>query len=386
MADIQIPLSASSTALPLYQNPHLITTYSHLPDRTIQHTDASMSYFKGASVGDDLKAGYGSLVERNPLLDEHLDGLCESLSKYRQEGGDIKKGALITWRGMMTRFLTAAFSDRDTWEMNAVAFDGNVYLEDHLTREGRLKRIEEEKGYKQQSYFGYSFEAFSITDVLPKSGKTAQEKAKKRKRPSDISVNTNVQWCCVAKSKIGPVRLYMGGEVDCVEGQWHRDLKQCVELKTNMAISDGRQRYNFERKLMKHWAQSYLLGVPKIEIGFRDAQGILISTETFMTSQIPRTIHKTPNAPWDAVTCLQTFETLATEVFEQITTTDPIPSWKNEGGDMSRIPEPTVWRIKFQPKQGLLMTKLGPYTPENEDPQQRWGFLPRSYVENMLAG
>lgn len=25
--------------------------------------------------------------------------------------------------------------------MNAVAFDGNVYLEDHLTREGRLKRL-----------------------------------------------------------------------------------------------------------------------------------------------------------------------------------------------------------------------------------------------------
>lgn len=30
-------------------------------------------------------------------------------------------------------------------------------------------------------------------------------------------------------------------------GEWHKDLKQCVELKTNMAISDGRQRYNFER-------------------------------------------------------------------------------------------------------------------------------------------
>jgi hypothetical protein len=107
MSDIQIPLSAlpaSSAALPMYQSPHLIATYSHLPDRTIQHTDASMSYHKGASIGDDLKAGYGSMIERDPLLDEHLDGLCESLLKYRTEGGDMKKGALITWRGMMTRY------------------------------------------------------------------------------------------------------------------------------------------------------------------------------------------------------------------------------------------------------------------------------------------
>ncbi|KAJ9126661.1 hypothetical protein QFC24_001691 [Naganishia onofrii] len=109
-----------------------------------------------------------------------------------------------------------------------------------------------------------------------------------------------------------------------------------------MAISDGRQRYNFE------------------------------------------SIHKTPNAPWDAVAGLQTFEALVTKVFEQIITTDPIPTWKDEGGDINRIPEPTIWRIKFQPKQGLLIRKLGPYTHEHEEPKQRWGFLPRSYVERML--
>jgi RAT1-interacting protein len=33
------------------------------------------------------------------------------------------------------RLLTAAFNDRDGWEMNALALDGNVYLEDHVTDE-----------------------------------------------------------------------------------------------------------------------------------------------------------------------------------------------------------------------------------------------------------
>lgn len=30
-------------------------------------------------------------------------------------------------------------------------------------------------------------------------------------------------------------------------GEWRKDMKQCVELKTNMEISSGRQRNNFEK-------------------------------------------------------------------------------------------------------------------------------------------
>jgi RAT1-interacting protein len=87
----------------------------------------------------------------------------------------------------------------------------------------------------------------------------------------------------VVKSGIEDVRLIMGGEVDCVEGEnhlsdrldnksmtgvkhtigeWTGSTECCVELKTNMVIRNERQQTNFERKLMKHWAQSYLLGIP----------------------------------------------------------------------------------------------------------------------------
>jgi hypothetical protein len=40
-----------------------------------------------------------------------------------------------------SRLLVAAYTDRDSWEMNAVAFDGNVYLEDHFTTKARQKRF-----------------------------------------------------------------------------------------------------------------------------------------------------------------------------------------------------------------------------------------------------
>ena len=40
--------------------------------------------------------------------------------------------------------------------------------------------------------------------------------------------------------------------------------------------------------MLKHWAQSWLLGVPTIEVGFRDEAGILQSRTTFETGRIPR--------------------------------------------------------------------------------------------------
>lgn len=106
MPDIkpQLPATAKSH-VPLCQAPHLIATYSHLEDRSIANNDASMSYYRGASVGDDLKIGYEKMIERDPLLEEHLDGVCQALLKFRREGGTLKDRALVTWRGMLTRYV-----------------------------------------------------------------------------------------------------------------------------------------------------------------------------------------------------------------------------------------------------------------------------------------
>lgn len=40
-------------------------------------------------------------------------------------------------------------------------------------------------------------------------------------------------------------------------------------------------------KLMKWWAQSFLVGVPKIVCGFRDDDGIVKNMQYFKTSMIP---------------------------------------------------------------------------------------------------
>ena len=60
----------------------------------------------------------------------------------------------------------------------------------------------------------------------------------------------------------------------------------------------------FHRKLMKFWIQSFLLGVPKIIVGFRTRDGILTKVEEIETQRIPATVNGRPNPAWNADMCV----------------------------------------------------------------------------------
>lgn len=77
-----------------------------------------------------------------------------------------------------------------------------------------------------------------------------------------------------------------------------------VELKTSAEIRDERGMNNFERKLMKFWIQSFLLGVPKIIVGFRSQGGILTKLEEIQTAKIPETAARRGVRSWDANLCI----------------------------------------------------------------------------------
>lgn len=70
---------------------------------------------------------------------------------------------------------------------------------------------------------------------------------------------------------------------------------------------------------------------------------------------------------------------------ETLLPTDPIPQWKSDGADTSKLPQPTIWRISFQPNRGLSLSNLGSFIPDaTPDPAERWGFLKTAYVREML--
>ncbi|KAF9958361.1 hypothetical protein BGZ70_009220 [Mortierella alpina] len=124
----------------------------------------------------------------------------------------------------------------------------------------------------------------------------------------DGIVDTNLQYCTVARTKIGQNSIIMGAEVDCTSEPKkpapHNPLSNYIELKTSRVISSARDQGNFERhKLLKFWAQSFLPGIPTIIVGFRDDDGNVVTVETFRTMEIPRLVRGKDGA-WDTTICI----------------------------------------------------------------------------------
>ncbi|WWD21178.1 hypothetical protein CI109_105662 [Kwoniella shandongensis] len=361
---------------PPYHSPTLISTYSHSPDRSIVHDDTSMAYYRPAPMGCDLKYGFERRIERDEEVEEHLDGLCEALQTVGEGRGE-RKGGVITWRGMITRIMTAPFEDRDGWEMTAIALDGSVYLEEHDPPESKANRRKQQSSWALPTYMGYAFESFS---TVSRDGEEAESEVE----GWGGDVNTNVQWCNVVRSAIGEIPLCLGGEVDCVRaeiGSPHPGLERTVELKTNKVIENERQDAVFHKKLLKHWAQSWLLGVPEIQVGFRDDAGIVKSQKGFETESIPRLIASLPHPPWSTPPTLHFLHAVLSLLLTHVLPTDPLLT--HPQNPSSDLPPATVWRLRFVPRKGCELYKVGEV---GMDANGRWGgLLKEDYVRWRLG-
>ena len=72
-----------------------------------------------------------------------------------------------------------------------------------------------------------------------------------------------------------------------------------VELKTSKEIITSRDEVAFERKLQRMWSQSFLLGVGRIIVGFRDDDGMLRNVKEFDTQTIPTIAKRSGRNLWD---------------------------------------------------------------------------------------
>ncbi|KAL8957886.1 MAG: hypothetical protein Q9193_004950 [Seirophora villosa] len=77
-----------------------------------------------------------------------------------------------------------------------------------------------------------------------------------------------------------------------------------VELKTAATPLSDRDILKYERKLLKFWIQSFVLGVPKIIVGFRSKDGILQSLEELETAKIPTLVKLKGQGSWDGNVCI----------------------------------------------------------------------------------
>jgi len=305
------PIGRFAGASQPVKRPKEFACFSYDDNHEFHLDDSSIKYYYTPRLGADLSKGYESFQKLDDSKDGHLSALLKTIMAYESEQGKKIDAEIITWRGMMTKILGAPFENFDGFEMNATLYQGSIFIEENHA----YKVASKEAQHKQQqnrsrrgpppevmSYWGYKFETLSTMPSI--WAETSRDYIEARE---DHVVNNKAQYCSVVRTGIGSSILCLGGEVDAI---WdskpieHGKPINWVELKTSLEIRGAKDMEIFHRKLMKFWIQSFLLGVPKIVVGFRDRDGFLVKVDEIETQKIPQTINATPNPSWNADLCV----------------------------------------------------------------------------------
>jgi RAT1-interacting protein len=92
---------------------------------------------------------------------------------------------------------------------------------------------------------------------------------------------------------------------DCKPEPPENPVPHYLELKTSRELTSPRSIATFEQhKLLKFWAQSFLLGVPKIIVGFRSDRNTLASLQLLETMKIPAQVRERGTTMWDGNVCI----------------------------------------------------------------------------------
>ncbi|XP_061414474.1 decapping and exoribonuclease protein isoform X3 [Lethenteron reissneri] len=297
----------------------------------------------------DLRDGYPErYVQRDDDIKEKLDHVLRWILpnryKFALAGETLRDSAaisslhtdVVTWRGHLTKVACTPYERHEGWLMAVTLLAGTRYMSEMETEEARRQRGTRDARQREMTYWGYKFEQYLCAETpggIPDPGGI---------------VNTNEAFCTVVRTRLKSHSLVFAGEVDCLschnaEVDKHRDAEPAtparrasgqrpqqqqhssnyVELKTSRELYTPNQRRNLHRfKLIKWWAQSFLVGVPKIVAGFRDDEGVVRRLQTFETLHIPKMVADDQEA-WNGSVCLNFVEAFLTFMKKVVTKDDP---------------------------------------------------------------
>ena len=251
--------------------------------------------------------------------------------------------------------MATPFSKLDSWEMNVTCFQETLFIEENHTKKlasrdhqfnGRMQPSHPSQD--MMSYWGYKFETLSL---LPEPWDPTS-RSYIESRGAQV-VNNHAQYCSIVRTGFGKVKMVLGGEVDAVWDKKPDDPSlpiNWVELKTSAEILNERDQIKFERKLLKFWAQSFLLGVSRIVVGFRDQQGVLRRLEQLDTQRIPEIVQSHGRDLWHGQTCIN-FAASFLECEQPLKTSS---TTLTEIGLKSIVTGDGVWRLRKHEKHSTL--------------------------------
>lgn len=247
-----------------------------------------------------------------------------------------------------SQIMTAPFDNFAEFSMFATLHDGTIYIEEDFPTRAAQRAAEssqppprnhhpDQQSREMMTYWGYKFETLALIPTPPSS--TSPQDIERHQRSI---VSNHAQHCSIVSTSFGPHSLLLAGEVDGLFAPKASDPStpiQWVELKTAEELPPpARQQHRdilkFERKLLKFWAQSFLLGVPSITVGFRSKKGVLRGLQTFNTHDLPGMVRRGTGC-WDGNICIN----FATAVLGWLKDTI-----RGEG----------VWRVVLRKKSGTV--------------------------------
>ena len=327
-----LPRFATALTPASMQQPMLLGAFSYDDQKNLCFDNRAKRHYHDPPVHADLNYGFEHFQDK-PHIPDPLDSVLYTMmhraSAPYDDLGETVVGAsyvpadrvemellrtnVVTWRGILTKLCTAWSCHvqapptfREGFELNIMMVRSSLL---GLTQLGDTLIIEETpptvyeiaamhhappkpKRQQKATYYGTQYMGHGLT----KPGYSFEAYCTARgAEPAPVS--TNEQWCHIVKTKLGSNRLVVGGEVDCVESLGEKE--SVVELKTNMQLRDEQDQARLDVKMLRMYMQSFLLGVRSIVIGFRDAQGMLLSHRAYRTAELPRLVRGRPSQ-WSA--------------------------------------------------------------------------------------
>jgi RAT1-interacting protein len=350
------------------KRPREIAHFSYDDNHEYKEDESSISYYYQPQIGADLREGFDTFNHYEEKEDPHLDSLLRTLVSKEKETGDRIRADFVTWRGMMTKIMTAPFDMFAEFNMLATLCDGTIYIQEDFDAKVADRAAESnnrppprpsnpnQPSHEMMTFWGYKFETLSmLPDTLEKTPKSFIEN-----RPKAV-VSNHAQHCSIVKTAFGSNSLILGGEVDGLWSPKPEDPNKpipWVELKTAEELPRNPQHRDvlrFERKLLKFWAQSFLLGVEKVIVGFRSKQGILRAIDVYETGRIPGMVRR-GTACWDGNVCINFAATFLEHLKRTVV------------GD-------GVWRVRLVKKSGVIeITKV-------EDSGETFSIISKEFLE-----
>lgn len=283
---------SASAKFPSFKRPTEVASFSLDINRAFLNDRSMLKRFacpeNGASVHFDLNCGYDTFIKKEETVKENLDDMLRCILLNRQLLREAPN--FVCWRGLLTKILCTPYETRDGWTIAVSRFGGTLYM-------CECEKTASYPGMELMTYWGFKFEQYATA----RNGSNQPE--------TDEPVNNKEAFCSVVTTKLDEHSLLYGGEVDCFSGDNAASASAAgstsnyVELKTNRDFDHPGQERSFKRfKVLKWWAQSFLLGVPTVVCGFRDDAGIVHRIGYYKTLELPRLVRGEPNA-WNPAVC-----------------------------------------------------------------------------------